>query len=190
MLIQPWYFKPSATAYASWQRALIFLNVYSRWKAASLGSDPQSEPGQWSQEPQKTLDPPLCSSGGRKGVHISTRLGQYCFGFFFVFFQPLLCREFWRFSHWFIRAWEVVVESFSTYIQTHLPHQSYCRQMIKQSFQPNNECTARCNNKPERMCVVMLLWFVLLFFFFRCVTFPAVLGTWWPSLQVSSLLPI
>lgn len=44
------------------------VHISRRWRAASLGSDPLCVPGQWSPWPQKTLDPPACSTGRRKGV--------------------------------------------------------------------------------------------------------------------------
>lgn len=45
-----------------------FSHVSSRWRAASLGSDPHCVPVQWSSRPQKALDPPACSTGRRKGA--------------------------------------------------------------------------------------------------------------------------
>lgn len=45
-----------------------FVHISSRWRAASLGSDPLCVPGQWSPWPQKDLDPTACSTGRQKGM--------------------------------------------------------------------------------------------------------------------------
>lgn len=48
-----------------------FIHNCSRWRTASLGSDPMCIPGQWSFWPQKGLDPPVCSTGRQKGVFVN-----------------------------------------------------------------------------------------------------------------------